>query len=136
MAIMALVMEPDVFAAGAGLRSVTDWENYYYSNPYYTAKRLGIPKDNKEAYIRSSPIHHTENMKSPLLLLHGVLDNNVQFQDAAQLVQKLIDGGKKFDLMIYPKEAHSFKTPEAWTDEYRRIFDYMEKYARNKQINH
>ena len=132
MAIMALVMEPDVFAAGAGLRSVTDWENYYYSNPYYTAKRLGIPKDNKEAYIRSSPIHHTDNMKSPLLLLHGVLDNNVQFQDAAQLVQKLIDGGKKFDLMIYPKEAHSFKTPEAWTDEYRRIFDHMEKYVRNK----
>ncbi|TFB13271.1 S9 family peptidase [Candidatus Marinimicrobia bacterium MT.SAG.4] len=132
MAVMALVMEPDLFAAGAGLRSVTDWENYYYSNPFYTAKRLGIPEDNKEAYIRSSPIHHTDNMKSPLLLLHGVLDNNVQFQDAAQLVQKLIDGGKKFDLMIYPKEAHSFKTPEAWTDEYTRIFEYMEKYVRNK----
>ena len=132
MAIMALVMEPDVFATGAGLRSVTDWENYYYSNPFYTAKRLGIPEENKEAYVRSSPIHHTDNMKSPLLLLHGVLDNNVQFQDAAQLVQKLIDGGKKFDLMIYPKEAHSFKSPEAWTDEYTRIFEQMEKYVRNK----
>ena len=71
-------------------------------------------------------------MKSPLLLLHSVLDINVQFQDAVQLVQKLIDGGKKFDLMIYPKEGHSIKSPEAWTDEYTRIFEYMEKYVRNK----
>ncbi len=132
MTLMALFHAPDVFQAGSAWAAVTDWENYYYSNPFYTAKRLGIPKDNKEAYVRSSPIHHTDNMKSPLLLLHGVLDSNVQFQDAVQLVQKLIDGGKKFDLMIYPKEAHSFKTPEAWTDEYTRIFEQMEKYVKNK----
>ena len=132
MAIMALAKEPELFAAGAGLRSVTDWVNYYYSNPYYTAKRLGLPEENKEAYERSSPIHFSDNLKSPLLLLHGVLDSNVQFQDAVQLVQKLIDGGKDFELMIYPKEAHSFKTAEAWTDEYSRILNFMEKHVQNK----
>ncbi|MCH8288923.1 MAG: prolyl oligopeptidase family serine peptidase [Candidatus Marinimicrobia bacterium] len=132
MAIMALAKEPELFAAGAGLRSVTDWVNYYYSNPFYTAKRLGLPEENKEAYERSSPIHFIDNLKSPLLLLHGVLDANVQFQDAVQLVQKLIDGGKDFELMIYPKEAHSFKTAEAWTDEYTRILNFMEIHVRNK----
>ena len=116
--MMALFNSPDTFRCGAALRPVTDWENY---NRSYTTERLNTPQSYEEAFKRSSPIHFAKNLKGHLLICHGVLDSNVHFQDAVQLVQKLIEYGKDFELMIYPKEGHGFRQPESWTDEYRRI---------------
>jgi dipeptidyl aminopeptidase/acylaminoacyl peptidase len=125
MALMALFHAPDDYAAGAALRFVADWENYYRGNPWYCIKRLGKPEDNPAAYYRSSPIHFAENLQDPLLLLHGMRDNNVHFQDAAQLVERLIRLGKDFDLMVYPAERHGFTRASSWIDEYQRILDFF-----------
>jgi dipeptidyl aminopeptidase/acylaminoacyl peptidase len=130
MAIMALVRAPDVYAAGAALRFVSDWENYYRGNPWYCIERLGRPEENPAAYYRSSPIHFAENLEDPLLLLHGVRDDNVHFQDAAQLVERLIRLGKDFELMIYPVERHGFTEPESWIDEYARIEEFFVRHLR------
>jgi dipeptidyl aminopeptidase/acylaminoacyl peptidase len=118
--LMAMFNAPDVFAAGAGLRSVTDWAHY---NHGYTANILNTPMEDSLAYARSSPINFAEGLKGHLLMCHGVMDDNVHFQDIVRLNQRLIDLGKEnWSLAIYPLERHSFTDPDAWTDEYRRIF--------------
>jgi dipeptidyl aminopeptidase/acylaminoacyl peptidase len=128
MALMALFHAPETYAAGAALRFVTDWQNYYTGNPWYCVKRLGTPQDNAAAYYRSSPLHFAENLQDPLLLLHGIRDNNVHFQDAAQLIERLIRLGKDFDLMVYPVENHGFTRPSSWVDEYQRILEFFEEH--------
>ena len=124
--LMALLTKPDAFACGAALRSVTDWAHY---NHEYTSNILNYPETDSLAYRRSSPIYYAENLKKPLLMLHGMEDNNVQFQDVVRLSQRFIELGKKnWELAVFPVEAHGFKEATSWTDEYRRIFELFEKY--------
>ena len=125
MAEMALFRHPEAFAAGAALRPVADWTNYYRSNAYYCLQRLGTPEDHPEAYRISSPVNFAQALQDPLLLLHGVLDSNVPFQDTVQLTDRLQRSGKRFELMIYPREDHTFTEAENWIDEYSRILDFF-----------
>lgn len=128
MALYAVSAEPNRFHAAAALRAVTNWENYYHANPWYTLPRLGTPEKNPENYKRSSPLTFADSLKRPVYILHGLIDNNVGFQDAAQYVEKLIQSGNQhFEMMMYPTERHSFSDPDAWSDEYRRIFGFFEK---------
>lgn len=127
MALMGLFTS-DKYACAAALRAVTSWENYYHHNPWYTEARLGKPEENTEAYRISSPITFADSLNRPLLILHGMLDDNVFFQDAVQLIAKLQKAGKKFEVMVYPDEAHSFTEPESWYDEYSRIEEFFDKH--------
>ena len=132
MALYATSVAPSYFDAAAALRAVTNWENYYYTNPWYTQPRLGTPEADSAHYARSSPITFVEQLEDPVLILHGLTDNNVGFQDAAQYIEKLIQTGEKeFDMMMYPTERHSFEDPDAWFDEYSRIFDFFNEHLKN-----
>ncbi|SEP73362.1 S9 family peptidase [Flavobacterium urocaniciphilum] len=123
--LMALLTKPGEFKAGAALRSVTDWAHY---NQGYTANILNFPETDPEAYKKSSPIYFAENLKDKLLMLHGMVDDNVQFQDVVRLTQRFIELGKKdWDLAVYPVEAHGFQKTYSWVDEYRRILDLFNK---------
>ena len=86
--LMAMFTTPDVFAAGAALRPVTDWTHY---NHGYTSNILNEPQNDAEAYRKSSPIYFAEGLKAPLLIAHGMVDTNVHFQDSVRLVQRLIE---------------------------------------------
>ena len=85
--LMALLNRPQEFACGAALRSVTDWMHY---NHEYTSNILNYPDTDSLAYWRSSPINFAENLEKPLLMLHGMVDDNVQFQDVVRLSQRFI----------------------------------------------
>lgn len=123
--LMGLLKTPDAFACGAALRAVTDWAHY---NHEYTSNILNYPATDPIAYKRSSPIYFAENLKKPLLMLHGMVDDNVQFQDIVRLNQRLIELGKTtFQLSVYPTEAHGFTFTPAWVDEYRRILELFEQ---------
>jgi dipeptidyl aminopeptidase/acylaminoacyl peptidase len=123
--LMALFTEPDVFTAGAALRSVTDWAHY---NHGYTGNILNEPQNDPEAYERSSPIYFAENFKGHLLIAHGMVDTNVHFSDVVRLAQRLIELGKEnWEMAVYPVENHAFTEPSGWTDEYRRIFELFER---------
>lgn len=123
--LMALFTEPDVFAAGASLRPVTDWANY---NHPYTSNILNEPFNDSIAYRRSSPIYFAEGLKGDLLICHGMVDVNVHYQDAVKLTQRLIELGKdNWELASYPMEDHGFVEPSSWTDEYKRIFKLFER---------
>ena len=126
--LMALFKEPLTFAAGAALRSVTDWAHY---NDSYTSNILNDPVSDSLAYKRSSPIYFAEGLEDPLLMCHGMVDHNVQFQDIVRLSQRLIELGKNdWELAVYPLEPHSFKEPESWTDEYKRIFKLFQEHLK------
>jgi len=132
MAGMLAMRAPERIAAAAALRPVFDWKNYYAANPQYTAQRLGFPDKNPEAYKRSSPISYAEKLERPLLILHGMSDDNVHVQDSIQLMEKLIRLGKTqyFETMLYPSENHGFVRPESWADEYERILAFFEKHLK------
>ncbi len=131
MALYAVGVSPEHFDAAAGLRSVTNWENYYYANPWYTLPRLGTPEDNPENYARSSPVTYADSLRQPVILLHGLIDDNVGFQDAVHYIERLIQSGNEdFEMMMYPTERHSFTDPDAWYDEYRRIYEFFEKHLK------
>jgi dipeptidyl aminopeptidase/acylaminoacyl peptidase len=124
LTLMALFTKPEHFGGGAALRSVTDWAHY---NDPYTSNILNTPATDSLAYARSSPIYHAEGLDDPLLMAHGIMDTNVQFQDVVRLSQRLIELGKEdWELAVYPVEGHGFTEPSSWTDEYRRILKLIE----------
>ena len=130
MALMALFLEPETYACGASLRPVTDWAHY---NHGYTSNILNTPELDPEAYERSSPIEHAEGLADPLLICHGMLDDNVVFQDTVRLAQRLIELGKEdWEVAMYPLEPHSFTEPSSWLDEYRRVFKLFERHLRGR----
>jgi dipeptidyl aminopeptidase/acylaminoacyl peptidase len=123
--LMAMFTQPETFAAGAALRPVTDWAYY---NHWYTSRILGLPQDDVEAYRISSPIYHAEGLEGALLICHGMIDQNVHFQDTVRLTERLMELGKEnWEVAIYPKEDHGFVHPWAWTDEYQRILGLFEE---------
>ncbi|MFD2864562.1 S9 family peptidase [Mucilaginibacter antarcticus] len=123
--LMAMFTEPDVFAAGGAIRSVTDWAHY---NHGYTAAILNEPFNDEKAYRQSSPIYFANGLKGNLLMLHGMVDVNVNYQDIIRLTQKLIELHKEnWELASYPVEDHGFVQPSSWTDEYKRIYKLFEQ---------
>ena len=119
MTLMAMFTAPDVIKAGAALRPVTDWAHY---NHGYTANILNEPFNDSIAYAKSSPINFANGLKNHLLICHGMVDQNVNFQDAVRLNQRLIELGKdNWSMAVYPAEDHGFVEPSSWTDEYKRI---------------
>lgn len=123
--LMALFNHPGTFKSGAALRSVTDWAHY---NHGYTANILNTPTMDSIAYQRSSPINFAEGLEDHLLILHGMVDSNVQFQDVVRLAQRLIELGKdNWEFAVFPLESHGFVEPSSWTDEYKRIFGLFQE---------
>jgi dipeptidyl aminopeptidase/acylaminoacyl peptidase len=128
MTLMALFKAPDLFAAGAALRPVTDWAHY---NHGYTSNILNTPELDPEAYERSSPIEFAAGLTKPLLICAPMLDDNVFFQDTVRLVQRLIELEKtNFETALFPVEPHGFREPSSWLNEYRRIYDLFERFVR------
>lgn len=124
MTLMAMFTAPGTFRCGAALRSVTDWAHY---NHGYTSNILNTPTADSLAYIRSSPIYHAEGLQGRLLILHGMVDTNVHFQDVVRLSQRLIELGKEdWELAVFPVENHGFKESASWADEYRRIYELFD----------
>ena len=123
--LMAMFTSPDTFAAGAALRPVTDWSHYNHS---YTSNILNEPQNDPEAYRRSSPIYFADGLKGTLLIMHGMVDTNVLFQDTVRLVQRLIELRKEnWSVSMYPVENHGFEEETSWADEYKRILQLFDE---------
>lgn len=119
--LMAMLTTPKEFASGAALRSVTDWAHY---NHGYTGNILNFPETDPDAYKKSSPIYFANNLEGNLLMLHGMVDDNVEYKDIVRLSQRFIElGKKKWTLASFPVESHGFKETYSWVDEYGRILN-------------
>jgi dipeptidyl aminopeptidase/acylaminoacyl peptidase len=120
MTLMALFRAPGEFAAGAALRPVTDWMQYDHN---YTSAILNDPQIDPISYRRSSPLEFAAALADPLLICHGVIDDNVLFEDSMRLYERLIELHKdNFTLSPYPLDRHGFVNADSWLDEYKRIY--------------
>ena len=125
MTFMALMRAPEMFKSGAALRPVTDWTSY---NHEYTANILNTPDLDPQAYKISSPIEYADKLQGNLLIAHGMVDDNVFYQDSVRMAQRLIELRKdNWELASYPLERHAYTQPESWFDQYRRIFKLFER---------
>ncbi len=128
MALMAMFRAPEVFKAGAALRPVTDWTQY---NHEYTSNILNTPQIDPIAYERSSPIEFADGLEGGLLIAHGMIDDNVLYEDSVRLFQRLVELRKDdFELAGYPLERHGFVHADAWLDEYKRILKLFETHLK------
>jgi dipeptidyl aminopeptidase/acylaminoacyl peptidase len=118
LTLMALCRYPGVFAAGVAFAGATD---YAQTTHAWTVRVLNLPEMDPEAYRVSSPIQHLESLRDPLLVVHGLRDNNVLFQHTALLVQRLIELEKTFDVMFYPAEGHGISSERSRFDYVRRV---------------
>jgi len=124
MTLMALFRAPGEFAAGAALRPVTDWMQYDHG---YTSGILNDPQIDPIAYARSSPIEFAAGLRDALLICHGVIDDNVLFEDSMRLYERLIELHKdNFTMSPYPLDRHGFTNADSWLDEYKRIYRLFE----------
>jgi len=128
MTEMALLRAPGEFAAGAALRPVSDWTLY---NHEYTANILNDPQLDPEAFKASSPIEYADQLQDPLLIEHGLIDDNVLAEDSIRLYQRFIELHKQnFWISLYPMERHGFVHADSWHDEYRRIDELFQTYVK------
>ena len=126
LTLMAMCNHPGVFHTGISWKPVTDWRNYWDG---YTCPRLTRPEDAPDVYKTTSPVFHADKLDGNLLIIHGMLDDNVLFQDAAWMIQKLVEAGKYFDLMIYPRDNHGLDLRhESLPDCMERIAAYFEEH--------
>lgn len=102
----ALAYAPEVFTHAMAGGSVTDW--LLYDAPY-TERFMDSPQENPDGYKNSSVFTHLPKMKGRLLIYHGEIDENVHVQNTTQLVCKMQDLGKDFEMMIFPSSRHGWR---------------------------
>src|SRR5205085_1772356 len=93
---MAVMQKPEVFRCAVVGAPVVTWENY---DTHYTERYLGLPSDNADGYRKSSVLTYASKLSRPLLLIHGLTDDNVYFQHSVQLSQALFEAGKPFNFL-------------------------------------
>ena len=125
MTLMALLTRPEVFKAGVAGAPVTFWEGYETA---YTEKYLATPQENPEGYRRSSVLSYVDQLQGKLLLVHGMIDENVHFRHTARVMQALIDAGKPFATLLYPNERHTPRSERDRADMERRLLEFFQRH--------
>lgn len=103
MSLQAILRAPDHFAAAVSGAPVTDWRLY---DTHYTERYMGTPQENQAGYDASSVLPRAASLRRPLLLVHGMADDNVLFQHSTALMKALQDANRPFELMTYPGGKH------------------------------
>ncbi len=109
MTLRCLTEAPDVFGAGVAAAPVTDWDGY---DTCYTERYMGTPGNNPSGYRSASVLTRVDRIKGDLLIVHGMVDENVHFRHTARLVSALIAADKPFRLLPLPEERHSSRKEE------------------------
>ncbi|HXB20706.1 MAG TPA: prolyl oligopeptidase family serine peptidase, partial [Candidatus Solibacter sp.] len=112
------------FKAGVAVAPVTDWHDY---DSIYTERYAGLVPEYEEAYRKSSPINFAKNLHGHLLEVHGTSDDNVHMQNTMQMINALIEAGKQFDLVLYPRKTHGISSPAARIHLFNRIRDHFRR---------
>ncbi len=103
MSSLCITKGADVFNTAIAVAPVTNWR--YYDN-IYTERYMQRPQDNAAGYDDNSPINHVEKLKGNYLLIHGMADDNVHYQNAVEMSAALIKANKQFTEMMYPNKNH------------------------------
>ena len=125
MTLMLLMKSPGTFKCGISVAPVTDWGLY---DTHYTERYLGLPSDNKAGYEASSVFPYTSALSDPLLLIHGMADDNVLFTHTTRLYKDLQDQGLMFETMAYPGAKHGITGRSTNIHRYRMMDHFLTRY--------
>lgn len=114
-----LFQYPDIYKTGISIAPVAN--QLCYDN-IYQERYMGLPQENKEPYIKGSPITHARNLKGNLLVIHGTGDDNVHYQGTEMLINELVKYGKQFQLMSYPNRTHGIREGEGTSAHLSQLF--------------
>jgi dipeptidyl-peptidase 4 len=127
LSAMLLAKASDQFAAGVVVAPVTDWRLY---DSHYTERYLDAPSTNGQGYEESSVFPYLAGLKVPMLLVHGMADDNVQFSNSIRLMAALQERGIQFELMTYPGGKHGLSTPAMRTHVYTAIAAFFDTHVK------
>jgi dipeptidyl-peptidase 4 len=126
MTLKMLQANPGVYAAGIAGAPVTKWELY---DTHYTERYMGDPKPDAAAYAKSNAMADAAKIKDPLLLIHGMADDNVVFEHSSALIAKLQGQAVPFEMMLYPGYTHRVGGPKVGVHLWESIFAFLERHG-------
>ena len=124
MSSLCITKGAGIFKAAIAVAPVTNWRYY---DSIYTERYMGLPKDHANGYDDNSPINHVEKMRGNFLLVHGLADDNVHFQNSAEMITALVKANKKFDLMTYPDKNHGIYGGTTRQHLFEKMTDFVVK---------
>ncbi|MXO64460.1 prolyl oligopeptidase family serine peptidase [Altererythrobacter endophyticus] len=122
MTLKMLEADPGLYAAGIAGAPVTRWELY---DTHYTERYMGNPQRDGAAYELSSAIPDATGIADPMLLIHGMADDNVVFENSSELIGVLQADAVPFEMMLYPGKTHAVKGPRISVHVWETIFNFL-----------
>ena len=129
MTLMSMSEGRPVFKAGVAVAAVTDW-NYY--DTIYGERFMRTPKENAEGYKATSAMTRAGQLHGSLLLVHGMADDNVHFQNCAEYAERLVQLGKQFDMQVYTNRNHSIFGGNTRMHLYSKLTNYFQRELRGE----
>jgi dipeptidyl-peptidase-4 len=122
MTLAALLRHPGTFRVGVAVAPVTDWRFY---DTIYTERYMTRPQDNPDGYQRTALWPLAGQLQDPLLLVHGLSDDNVHFRNSERMIQALVEEGRRLDVMVYPGQSHGIAAPPSRRHVFATIVSYL-----------
>jgi len=126
MTLKQLEADPGLYAAGIAGAPVTRWELY---DTHYTERYMGDPRETPQAYEKASAIPDATKVADPLLLIHGMADDNVVFENASELISVMQESNTPFEMMLYPGYTHRVSGPKIGPHVWNSIFRFLEAHG-------
>jgi dipeptidyl-peptidase 4 len=127
MAAMSLARAPETFKVAVAGAPVTHWDGY---DTHYTERYMGTPAGNPKGYQDSSVMAHIGDLRGKLLLVHGLIDENVHFRHTARLIDALIKQRKDYELLLFPNERHMPRAEEDRVYMEQRVSDFLTEHLK------
>lgn len=124
MTLYALCKAPEEFKTGISVAPVTHWKYY---DTIYTERYMRLPNENQQGYFDGSPLNFVSQIEDNFLLVHGLADDNVHFQQSAVFIDELIKHNKKFQLMTYPGRKHGIRDKQARIHLFEMMTEFIEE---------
>ena len=126
MTLKQLQADPGLYAAGISGAPVTRWELY---DTHYTERYMGTPQNDAEAYEAASAIPNATKITDPLLLIHGMADDNVVFENATEVISAMQEANVPFQMMLYPGYTHRVSGEQISPHRYNTVFRFLEHHG-------
>jgi dipeptidyl-peptidase-4 len=126
MTLKQLQADPGLYAAGISGAPVTKWELY---DTHYTERYMGTPQADGAAYEAASAIPDATRITDPLLITHGMADDNVVFENATEIISVMQEANVPFEMMLYPGYTHRVSGPQISPHRYNTVFRFLERHG-------
>ena len=126
MTLKQLQADPGLYAAGISGAPVTKWELY---DTHYTERYMGTPQEDGEAYTAASAIPDAAKITDPLLIIHGMADDNVVFENATEVISAMQEANVPFEMMLYPGYTHRVSGEQISPHRYNTVFRFLESHG-------